>query len=101
MGRTRWADCYTPCQDNSRQVAVDATPTYLASDAAPALIASWYGSLATNLRFVVVMREPLDRMQSAYYYNKIHYATKASAQPTFQLYVENEILVHSHFAPAD
>jgi hypothetical protein len=67
-GRWSWLSGYPACPDY-RAVAVDMTPmvhtTYV-----PARIVEWYGDLSAQLSLVLLLRDPLSRMHSAFYHEK-------------------------------
>jgi hypothetical protein len=67
-GRDEWSSHYRPCQQYVRRVAVDATPAYLTVKDAPTSMKNWYGFMANRIMFVVLLREPLKRMQSGFHY---------------------------------
>jgi len=93
-GRTAWLSHYPKCSQDTRAVAVDCTPSYLRHEHIPSRIAAWYGKKAQDLTFMILLREPMKRMQSAFYYDKanfIDYEPYINLPPTFQEYV-SEVL---------
>lgn len=68
-GKSWWLSKYPKCSSESRQVAMDPTPNYLA--AARKVIPNlhqMYGALIARLNFAVILREPLARAHSAFHY---------------------------------
>lgn len=63
-----WLRHYPKCSKQTRAVAIDSTPKYLRMPQSPARIASYYGREKSKLTFTILLREPMQRMQSAYYW---------------------------------
>lgn len=62
---------FPDCRQDVRAVAMDATPLYLfKSKFSPRAIKEAYGDKASRLKFLVILREPVERMQSAYYHGR-------------------------------
>lgn len=57
------------CTTKTRQVAVDGSARYASDPYVPGIIANWYGTQKSKLKFVLIMREPLDRLHSHYYHS--------------------------------
>eukprot|EP00931_Biecheleriopsis_adriatica_P116728 TRINITY_DN92338_c0_g1_i1.p1 TRINITY_DN92338_c0_g1~~TRINITY_DN92338_c0_g1_i1.p1 ORF type:complete len:634 (+),score=81.76 TRINITY_DN92338_c0_g1_i1:91-1992(+) len=68
-----WLQGYPTCTHETRIVTMDATPNYLFHPNTPQRLQQQYGSASSRLTFAVVLREPLSRMQSAFY----HYQASA------------------------
>lgn len=67
-GKQAWLSRYPPCPSH-RAVASDMSPM-LHVHAVPARILEWYGQDAKRLTFVVLLRSPLHRMQSAFHHRQ-------------------------------
>lgn len=67
QNRSRYANLYTTCKDTVHGVAADFTPDYLPNQKVPERIAEFYADKKDSLVFVVSLREPIRRMQSAFY----------------------------------
>lgn len=81
-GKQHWLSYYTKCVANKRMVAVDFSPGYLCSPAAPQRILQFYGeTLASRIQFSVLLRKPLDRMHSHFYHIQRHAVLYQYAQP--------------------
>lgn len=96
-GEDFWLSQYATCQQSHRQVAVDCTP-YLGTGwdpfGIPHKIRQRYRHNFSKLRFVVLMREPVARMQSAFYHSRKHFFPKSySKYPSFQSYID-DVLAH-------
>jgi len=65
-----WLGGYPSCTNETRIVAMDATPNYLFSEFVPERIKQRYGVHSDRLKFAVILREPLARAQSAFYHYK-------------------------------
>lgn len=97
-----WLSHYPTCQQGHRQVAVDCTP-YLGSGwdpfGIPHRIRQRYRHDFSKLRFVVLMREPVSRMQSAFYYDQDrNFPRYYSKYPSFQSYID-DVLAHQEDNP--
>lgn len=67
-GKQVWLSRYPPCPSD-RAVASDMTPM-LHIHAVPGRIHQWYGQDAKRLTFVMLLRSPLHRMQSAFHHRQ-------------------------------
>lgn len=70
-----WLQHYPNCDQNRRVVATDLTPVYLQDPAVPDRLSQFYGEQIANVKFLVLLREPIECMQSYFYYDhkdKIH-----------------------------
>jgi len=67
LGKQGWLDYWPDCEDPF-EFSMDATPGYLASANAPGSLVSWYGRLAKQITIVALLRNPLNRMHSAFYH---------------------------------
>jgi len=100
----QWLQGYPRCTAETRIVTTDMTPNYLASEDAPRNINKRYGSQAHHIHFVVVLREPLSRAQSAFY----HYRVKAKEwcndihgdfNTSFKYYIQRRLLLNKSVFP--
>jgi len=66
-GRSHWLKSQPKCPENERKVEIDATPDYLSSYIAPYLMKSRYEELASRLKFIVILRDPVARTHSGFY----------------------------------
>jgi len=96
QNKDSWKQGYVTCTDETRIVSIDATPDYLHSTAAPQRILENYGDRAQHVKFIVLLREPLARTQSAFY----HLREKAAAwgvknsqifKASFQQYIQQRL----------
>lgn len=84
-GKEAFLQNFPDCQQDLRVAAMDATPLYLyKTDFAPGAIKEMYGVKASQLKFVVILREPVERMQSAYYHGRRDGWAPWYSQITFQ-----------------
>ena len=56
------------CDARPRAVSIDFTPNYLCDKFAAERVYTAYADLASRLTFIVILRDPLSRMRSAYYH---------------------------------
>mmetsp|Transcript_91143 Transcript_91143/g.258094 ORF Transcript_91143/g.258094 Transcript_91143/m.258094 type:complete len:304 (+) Transcript_91143:160-1071(+) len=63
-------DDYPPCTYDQRLVGVDGTARYSGNPFVPARLAAWYGPLRWNLKFILLLREPLERLHSDYHHGR-------------------------------
>lgn len=68
LGLNGWLDYYPQCSATSFTVGMDATPSYISSSMAPALMRARYKWFGNKLDFLVILRSPLHRMRSAFYH---------------------------------
>lgn len=85
-GRDAWLRSMDTCRSDVRMVAADMTPMFQVKEV-PARIAQWYGAQSNSLKFVVLLREPMSRMQSAFYHTKEYVEQSDLANVTFEQYV--------------
>jgi hypothetical protein len=71
FGVDGWLRLYPDCSQYVPAIAMDASPSYISSPLAPARMQLWYGeALSAKLQFLVLLREPLARMQSSFYHGE-------------------------------
>lgn len=101
-GKQSWLSHYPPCP-SYRAVASDMTPM-MQFLPVPARILQWYGQDAKHLTFVVLLRSPLHRMQSAFHHRqKVEAAPKTDLQNrtlgmSFEQYVAH-VLADPDYCP--
>jgi len=61
---------FPKCAADRRLVGFEASPTYFSSKFAPMAIRNMYGQTANQLKFVIIIRDPLRRIQSEFYHAK-------------------------------
>lgn len=100
-----WLEHYPECQQNQSQVAIDCTPYLGTGTNSLGLlerIHQRYGDDFSRLKFVVLLREPVSRMQSAY-----HFASDRSFPEeyrdfkNFTSYVEHVLAKEGDFTTMD
>lgn len=69
-GKAFWLKYYPKCSRSKRMVATDFTPTYLYDPEVPERMRMFYGDQSDAVKFGVVLRNPLHRMHSAFWYFK-------------------------------
>lgn len=70
-----------PCEQRVAQTVVDATPEGAYHLHAPSLLASLYGGMSVRrLGFVVLLREPLERMHSGWHWD-VHWSLNRHPEP--------------------
>jgi len=69
-GRAFWLQHYPPCNRDFRAVTTDLTPSYLRNTEAPYRMQEFYGGQSTQLKFGIILRNPLDRMLSEFHFFK-------------------------------
>jgi hypothetical protein len=63
--------CPNIADPNSRPIVMDFTPNYLSVDSVPRLLRSLYtDDVASKLRFIIALREPVSRAVSSWLYKK-------------------------------
>lgn len=67
-GRAFWLQHFPECRKDMRLVVPDLSPGYLPSSEAPDNILSLYGDQIDAVKFLVLLRDPIDCMQSFFYY---------------------------------
>lgn len=88
-GQQFWLQHWPTCPA-VHMVAAEFTPSYLSAWEAPIRMKQVYGGLAGRLQFLVILREPLARMQSSFYHGLSSKWVSAKYQ-TFQQYVETAL----------
>jgi len=73
QGKSFWLHHYPKCSRIGRMVATDLTPSYLVDKAVPERMSRYYGEHGSRVKFGVLLRDPLKRMQSAFYFWKHHF----------------------------
>lgn len=100
-GQTWWLNHYPTCTHARRLISVDMTPNYMLEPKAPARMARWYGEHAARLKFMVLLRDPVSRMQSAFYHGKVvHWCGTEYVGITFQEYTRRFVSEHEVDAEA-
>jgi len=90
-GRSFWLAHWPQCPAASQHfVAADFTPSYLSAWEAPSRLKETYGGHANRLTFLVILREPLARMQSSFYHGKSD-GWVAPQFATFEEYVQHSL----------
>lgn len=88
-GMQGWLSRWPPCQHDHRVVAVDMTPIlHTPQICVPCRIQERYQDLSRRLKFVVILRNPLERMQSAFYHGQAGYHKDWYFDITFEQYVK-------------
>lgn len=64
-----WLSLWPKCQNKARQVAADCTDQ-MHFTVVPSRISAFYGHLQSRLKFAVVLRNPLERLQSEFFFLK-------------------------------
>jgi len=90
LGVDFWLSHYPLCDRTRRLVALDSTPNYLYHAGTSERIMSRYGQTASYLKFLVLLREPVGRMQSAYYQGR-DVGWWRGLPNTFKEYVEHVV----------
>lgn len=71
--RQGWLRYYPLCSSTTYAVGIDATPSYLSNEGAPKRLSSWYTpDLNKKLEFLVLLRQPFNRMKSSFYTAALH-----------------------------
>lgn len=86
QGMNFWLSHWPTCP-RTHMVAAEFTPSYLSTWETPQRIRDVYGSLVGHITFLVILREPLSRLQSSFYHG--HSAGWVSnSYGTFEQYVQ-------------
>lgn len=93
-GKQFWLDHWPQCP-STHMVAADFTPSYLSTWEAAMRLKQMYGPQSWKLSFLIILREPLARMQSSYYHG-ISDGWVSNQYKTFQLYVEAAVWKYRH-----
>lgn len=95
-GKSWWLEHYPKCDQSKRMVATDFTPCYLHDEQAPLRIRAHYGEQSSNVKFGVILRNPLNRMHSAFHFWKRGLGRGLCAEEqigvTFEVYVRGILL---------
>lgn len=97
-GKQFWLNHWPKCP-STHMVAADFTPSYLSTWEAPMRLKTTYGPQSWKLNFLIILREPLARMQSSYYHGMSSRWISdkyKSKYKTFQSYVEAAIWNFDH-----
>merc|ERR1719356_1656274 len=88
LGRTWRLQHFPECNQIIREVFIDGSPDYMPTPLAPSRIVDFYGDSSSRIKFVVLLRDPLRRMHSAFYNGMadLWWGERASSL-TFQEYV--------------
>jgi len=71
------------CQRDTRQVPIDGTARYLVDPDVPHAMAQFYGTHRKRVKFLMLLREPLQRTQSHFYHSKLYGWCADHAKQTF------------------
>jgi len=85
-GKNFWLQHWPTCPA-THMVAAEFTPSYLSTWEAPQRIRDVYGNLVGHLTFVIILREPLSRMQSSFYHGHSS-GWVSSTYANFEAYVQ-------------
>lgn len=100
MGKKWWLSHYPPCTQSRRAIGIDMTPNYMISPVAAQRMLDRYGDQASRLKFMVLLRDPVKRMQSAFYHGKAnHWCGGKFANITFSHHAS--AFVEDHNARGD
>jgi hypothetical protein len=70
-GLDKLLGAYPTCQRKTRKVATDMSPSYGVGPMVPTTIKLWYGTKASSIKFIAILRDPVERLHSDYYFSKI------------------------------
>lgn len=87
-GMQTWLNRWPSCQHEYRAVAVDMTPVLHSHVCVPCRIRERYGDLSSRLRFFALLRDPLKRMQSAFYHGQAGFHKDWYYDVSFEQYVK-------------
>lgn len=79
-----WAKRFEPCGSSPSTALVDMTPLNFRIPGLPAVMSDLYGEKQLQLRFAVLLREPLSRFQSGWY----HMGGSSKFNTTFEEHVD-------------
>lgn len=65
--KKEWLEVFMPCEKRGRAL-VDMTPLNVRMPGLPRMMHRWYGLDRKRLGFTIILREPLRRLQSGFYY---------------------------------
>jgi len=85
-GKQFWLSHWPQCP-STHMVSADFTPSYLSTWEAPMRIKQMYQFQSTRLAFLIILREPIARMQSSYYHG-ISSGWVSKEYGSFQQYVQ-------------
>lgn len=69
-GKEFWLSHYPTCTTDTHMVAADMTPEYLQDHHTPWRMKEFYGKQIVQLRFATILRNPAERIHSAYHFYK-------------------------------
>jgi len=91
LGRAWWLHHYPICSQTERMVGIDFTPSYLADEKAPERIQAFYADQSSQVKFGVILRNPIKRMHSAFHFWKqgqgAELCSREDIEVEFQQYV--------------
>jgi hypothetical protein len=93
-GKQFWLNHWPKCPA-THMLAADFTPSYLSTWEAPLRLQQTYGQQGTALTFLVILREPIARMQSSFYHG-IASGWVSPEFKTFQQYVDIALSKFNH-----
>jgi hypothetical protein len=71
-GKDYWLSHYPECTTDERLVATDMTPNYLMEQKTPNNMKQFYGDQLGRIKLVSVLRNPVNRIQSAFHFFRAH-----------------------------
>lgn len=77
------------CEKGTRQVPIDGTARYLTDPDIPHAMAQFYSNYKNRLKFLMLLREPLQRTQSHYYHSKLYGWCLDHSKQTFKDVVDS------------
>jgi len=93
-GKPFWLQHFPQCP-STHMVAADFTPSYLSTWEAPNRLKQMYGIHSGRLTFLIILREPLARMQSSYYHG-ISGSWVSKQYGSFELYADWAVWKYHH-----
>lgn len=94
-GLNVWLHRLPQCSHSEKQVTYDCSPTYLRDPKVPTRLKQFYGELSARVMFAAILRNPIDRMHSAFhYYRNSPWHSKQCPQThsaSFKAYVQGVI----------
>jgi len=102
MGRGFWLHHYPECLQTSRMVGIDFTPSYLADEKAAERIQAFYGDQSSQIKFGVILRDPIKRMHSAFHFWKQGQGKQLCSREDIDVEFQDYVLrMLDQYAPAD
>lgn len=83
-----WLSHFPEFQTTVRAVAIDCTPNYLLDAEVPSRLLQFYGEKASQLKFLIILRDPLSRTHSAFHHGQADGWWPHLAGKSFSEYVE-------------